>query len=168
MNTEIFYFETQFPIDEFAVSLIDEYENKKGNANVYQIVNWPSHSQYYLLKEDIPIAQAVADKFKELYGIECFPRYYVLDKGYVLDVHRDAGTQVSFNYLLSDDNDPLEFFVNNNKIDLIYKKGLLNLQIPHAVPESKNIRILLKLSIYDYSFEECKQKILDYENSNIR
>lgn len=171
MSTETFYLETSFPIEDFKDSLLNEYESKKSEASIYQFtesVVWPSHTNYYLLKENIPVAQSVADKFKELYGIECLPRYYVLNKGFILDVHRDDGTQASFNYLLSDDNDPLEFYVNDVKTDLIYKKGLLNLQVPHAVPESKNTRILLKLSIYGHTFDECKQKIEEYENSNIR
>lgn len=169
MITDSFYIETSFPVENYTDLLLDEYESKKIDAKVYQFVNiWPSHNRYHIISEDIPVAQLVADKFKEMYDIVCFPRYYILDKGFVLDIHKDSGTQASFNYLLSDNNDPLEFYQNGNKTDLSYKKGLLNLQVTHAVPKSNNIRILLKLSIYNYSFEECKKKIIEYENSNIR
>lgn len=166
------YFKTFFPVENFKNSLLEEYNNVKNTAELYlyksDIIQWPSHSNYYIISKDIPVAQSVADKFKELYSIECFPRYYILKEGFVLDIHKDAGTQASFNYLLSEENDPIVYRINGKDIEISYKKGLLNLQELHSVPPTRNERILLKLSIYDYTFETCKQKVMDYENSNIR
>lgn len=166
------YIETNFPIENYKEELLWEYQTLKESATEYLFKNenfqWPSHSNYYILSNGIPIAQKVADTFKEMYDIKCYPRYYILKPGFVLDIHKDDGTQAAFNYLLSDDNDPIIYSIDDVEYEILYSKGLLNLQEYHRVPQTSSERILLKLSIYDYSFEECKRKIYDNENSNLR
>lgn len=166
------YLETLFPVENFNTYLLDEYNAIKEASKLYLFKNdtiqWPSHSNYRIISEDIPIAQLVADKFKEIYDITCYPRYYILKKGFMLDIHKDEGTLAAFNYLLYDDNDPVFYHINDDILSIKYKKGLLNLQEFHSVPIVEKERVLLKLSIYDYSFEECRRKIEDYENSNLR
>jgi|TARA_B110000908_G_scaffold47914_1_gene58490 hypothetical protein len=166
------YYETNFNVEEYRNDLLQEYLGNKDNAELYQYesgnIRWPMHSHYSIISKNIPVAQTVADKFEQQYGIKCYPKYYILDKGYILDAHKDAGTQASFNYILSEDNDPLIFTLGIEDVDIEYSKGLLNLQQIHRVPQSKNKRIILKLSIYDDTFSVCKRKIKDYENSNLR
>ena len=169
---EYVYYESKFDIEKYKDALLQEYLVKKDDAELYLYeegnFRWPSHSNYYIISKDIPVAQSVAEEFKEIYGIECFPRYYILNKGFILDEHKDAGTQASFNYILSEGNDPLIFCFGNEEIEIEYTKGLLNLQKTHRVPRSNNKRVVLKLSIYDHTYEECKRKMKDYENSNLR
>lgn len=165
------YIRTKFPIENFKEELLQEYLALKDNATEYLFktdsIQWPSHSNYYILSNNIPVAQKVADVFTKTYDIKCYPRYYILKPGFVLDRHKDDGTQAAFNYLLSDANDPIIYSIAGEEYEIMYSKGLLNLQQYHRVPQSSNERILLKLSIYDYSFEECKRKISEYENSNL-
>lgn len=166
------YIETSFPVENFKKDLILEYNSLKDNAEKYlfenDVIQWPSHHNYFIISKNIPVAQTVANYFKEIYDIECYPRYYILKKGFVLDIHKDDGTQAAFNYLISDTNDPVIYLIDDVEIEISYKKGLLNLQEFHRVPLASCERVLLKLSIYDYSFEDCKRKILNHENSNLR
>ena len=166
------YLQTSFPVEDFKDDLLQEYNRLKDKSKLYlfksKTVQWPSHSNYRIISDNIPIAQSVADKFKEMYDIVCYPRYYILNKGFMLDIHKDDGTLAAFNYLLSDINDPINYHINNDVLELVYNKGLVNLQELHSVPVVNEVRLLLKMSIYDQSFEECKTRIEKYENSNLR
>ena len=172
MNTDSIYYKTDFPIEEYHTDLLNELESIRQQADIYQFrlfeIRWPSHENYFLVKDNIPIAESIAKRFKDMYNIDAHPRYYILLKGFELDTHVDEGTLAAFNYLISDENDPLVYFPDTRKININYKKGLVNLQMPHMVPKTVNERVLLKLSIYNNTFEECKEKILAYETSNIR
>lgn len=165
------YYKTNFPIEDYHTALLEEFEKIKEEAGVYQFkmpgISWPSHENYFLVKDNIPIAESVAQKFKELYSIEAHPRYYILSKGFHLDWHADDGTQAAFNYLITETNDPVLYRIDGNEHVVEYKKGLLNLQELHSVPETTDERVLLKLSIYNDTFEKCKEKIIAYETSNI-
>jgi hypothetical protein len=81
---------------------------------------------------------------------ECRPRFYIQEAGVSIPFHKDRGTLCSFNFLLSDDLDPISF----RHRTATYKTALLNTSVDHAVLNPKNKRILFKVSVFDKSFQE--------------
>ena len=63
--------------------------------------------------------------------------------------------QCSINVLVSDN--PAPVFIGGK--NYMYKNCVLNVKEPHGVFMNDENRILFKISIFDYTFEEVKQKI---------
>ena len=83
---------------------------------------------------------------------DCRPRFYIQEAGVSIPFHKDRGTLCSFNFLLSDQLDPISF----KDRTVTYRTALLNTSIDHAVINPKSKRILFKVSIFDKSFDEIK------------
>jgi hypothetical protein len=81
---------------------------------------------------------------------DCRPRFYIQEAGISIPFHKDRGTLCSFNFLLSDDLDPISF----RHRTITYKTAVLNTSIDHAVFNPKNKRVLFKVSVFDKSFQE--------------
>jgi hypothetical protein len=103
----------------------------------------------------------ITNEFKNMFEIkECKPRFYIQEAGFSLGFHKDRNTLCSFNFILSDDPDPINF----RGYSVNYTQGLLNTQVDHAVLSTKNKRILFKISVFDKSFEEISN-VLPYKLS---
>jgi len=83
------------------------------------------------------------------------PRFYFQDAFSELKMHTDINTLCSVNMVLSDDPSPITF---EDGIQY-YEQALLNVQVPHAVLNGPNSRILFKISIFDETFEQVAAKI---------
>ena len=83
------------------------------------------------------------------------PRFYWTEPNSVIPEHIDYNTTCSFNFVLSENPAPITF---GNK-EYMYEQCLLNTSIPHAVYNNQNERVILKLSIFNTTFEETAQKI---------
>lgn len=88
-------------------------------------------------------------------GVNGSPRFYFQDPDSFLDWHTDINTLCSVNMVLSKDPAPISF----RDGDMFYHQALLNTTIPHAVKNGKSERILLKISIFDQTFEEVADTI---------
>ena len=87
--------------------------------------------------------------------IEGKPRFYWLKENTVLPEHVDNGTQCSVNIILTDDAAPVTF----SGIDYYYSQALLNTTVPHSVTNGPKERILLKISIFDETYEQLSARI---------
>lgn len=88
-------------------------------------------------------------------GIEGSPRFYWLETNSFLPEHIDNGTQCSINIILSDGVAPITMYGQ----DIFYSSALLNTQIPHSVKNGDTERILFKISIFNESYEQVKNKL---------
>lgn len=96
-------------------------------------------------------AQELTEFFKKEFALEdCRPRFYIQDPGVSIGFHTDRQTLCSFNFLLSDNPDPISFRTGT----MFYVNALLNTTVEHAVLATKNRRLLFKISVFDKSFEE--------------
>lgn len=83
------------------------------------------------------------------------PRFYWLEPNSHLIEHVDYNTTCGLNFILSSDIAPVTF----QGVDYYYKSALLNTQIPHSVTNGKEERLLLKISIFNETFEELSSRI---------
>lgn len=80
------------------------------------------------------------------------PRYYILEPNIDIPVHVDVDTLCSLNFILDDEEPaPVHYPGLGN---FTYKKALIDTSLPHGVINGNHPRILLKLSIKEYSFNE--------------
>ena len=102
-------------------------------------------SQGYALK--------VTNILKYRFNIKkCQPWFYIQEPTMDVPFHVDRGTLCSFNFLLSENLDPISF----RDKTVFYKNGFLNTTVEHAVLNPQSKRILFKVSIFDRRFDEIK------------
>lgn len=102
-----------------------------------------------------------ADEIMEDLGLKEFvkdyrPRFYILKANTILKKHVDFGTQCSLNFVLSDNTAPVIF---EDIEKFYYKNSLFNTSLAHEVINGSEDRILFKISIFDRTFEEIRDKI---------
>lgn len=96
-------------------------------------------------------ALKITDYIRQLFDLkDCRPRFYIQKPGFKLGFHKDRGTLCSFNFLLSDNLDAINF----RNGDRYYQTCLLDVQEEHAVLNVTSDRILFKISIFDKTFGE--------------
>jgi hypothetical protein len=78
------------------------------------------------------------------------PKFYYQSPNYYLPMHVDNGTQCSLNFIISEDAAPIIF----EEGEFFYKQCLLNTQVKHSVLNLNKERILLKLSIFDKTYND--------------
>lgn len=103
------------------------------------------------------------DYLNKLFDIKSEAKFYVLKENEEFDLHVDTLPQCSINILLS--GNPAPVFIGDK--NYLYQNCVLNVKKPHGVFNNTENRILFKLSIFDYSFEEVKNKV-HYAVQNIR
>ena len=108
-------------------------------------------NEWQISKYNSPFVQKIMDDFK----VDGKPRFYFQEPYFKLPVHVDHKTTCSINFVLSDNAAPVQF---DNRL-YHYKQALLNTSIPHSVHNGPEERILLKISIFDVSFEELAERI---------
>lgn len=143
--------ELNYPLDRSA--LLMEAEQARERATPYSDVRFPGLqlNQWHVVKYNSVLIQKIADDF----GVTAKPRFYFHAPFFELPEHVDHNTTCSINFVLSDDPAP----VTIGGRELVYKQCLLNTTIPHSVKNGPKERILLKLSIFDISFEELAGQI---------
>tara|TARA_Y100000361_G_scaffold145311_1_gene154346 strand:+ start:395 stop:913 length:519 start_codon:yes stop_codon:yes gene_type:complete len=101
----------------------------------------------------------VKDQLRELFGSQDIrPRYYKQEANTSVPMHADTGTLSAVNIVLSDEYGPIEF----DGLGLInYNCALIDTQKRHGVPSHSKERVLLKFSMFDITFNECKEKIIN-------
>ena len=90
------------------------------------------------------------------------PRIYWLEPNVVLPEHVDHNTTCSLNFILSEDPAPITI----GGKDYFYRQCLLNTTIPHSVTNTSKERILLKISLFDVSYEDVVSLIPDQYKEN--
>ena len=90
------------------------------------------------------------DSLMQDLDIQGRPRFYWLKPNASLKEHTDNGTECSVNFLLSDQPAP----VTIEGKDYFYTSALLNTQRRHSVKNGPSERILLKISIFDQTYEQ--------------
>jgi len=88
------------------------------------------------------------------------PRFYVQHKGMTIPMHKDRGTECSFNFIL-EGTSPIRF----EDKEETYTKAILNTQVMHGVYDTIDHRILYKISIFDEPYDEVVKR---YEKSKER
>jgi hypothetical protein len=89
------------------------------------------------------------------FGINGKPRFYWLEPFAEIPEHVDNGTLCSLNFILSPDPAPIVI----EDVEYIYKSVLLNTALRHSVTNNENERVMLKISIFDESFEDLAKRI---------
>ena len=144
-----------YPLD--LPSLLLSAEKAKESSRDYSDSRYPGHNfDYWKINQytDEKIEKIIAD-----FGGNMKPRFYWLKPNAILPVHVDNGTKCSINFVLSENAAPITY----DGVDYFYKQALINTSIPHGVTNGHQERILLKLSIFDKSFEEFS-KTIKYKN----
>lgn len=83
------------------------------------------------------------------------PRFYWLKPHAVIPEHVDNGTQCSINIVLTDNAAPIIF----GDKEYVYRTVLLNTTVPHSVKNNEHERIMLKISIFDETYEQLAKRI---------
>ena len=94
-------------------------------------------------------------KIIEDFGVGGSPRFYWLAPNTRLGTHVDNGTTCSINLILSENPAPVTIL----NVDMFYTQALLNTTLPHSVINGPQERVLLKISIFDKTFDEVSQQI---------
>ena len=89
------------------------------------------------------------------FEIDGRPRFYWLEPFAKIPEHVDNGTQCSVNLILTETPAPITIAGN----EYTYQQALLNTTIPHAVFNGSVERIMLKISIFDVTYEQLAKRI---------
>ena len=149
-----------YPFNTYA--LLTELEYYRAGFKAYEDVRYDALDNWKVLR-DKPLRVLTKQyyKFCNDTGLEGKPRYYILDGNSVLPPHVDLNTECSINHLLSGNAAPITYTGHGN---FEYKTALINTKEEHSVNNTEhNDRYLFKISFFDYTFEEVKEKILAYE-----
>lgn len=87
-------------------------------------------------------------------------RYFLQPAGSTLLPHCDARIKCAANFLLYDDNDPVQFYDDEgqNPIDIYYKNCIINTRKPHGLSVTKP-RLMIKFIFKESYFDEVVKRI---------
>ena len=91
--------------------------------------------------------------------IKASPRFYKQHANYNVPAHQDIDTLCCVNILISKDNAPVHF---EDWGEYTYHCALLNVTHRHKVDPWSKERHLLKLSIFDRTYEQVREELKDY------
>jgi hypothetical protein len=129
-----------------------EAEHARINSKAYSDDRFEGDvAAWQISKYNSPFIQKIMDDF----GIQGKPRFYFMEPFFKLPEHVDYKTECSINFVLSENAAPVSF--GDKQYD--YKQCLLNTSIPHSVQNGPEERILLKISIFDVSFNDLAKRI---------
>jgi hypothetical protein len=140
-----------YPIDK--EKLLTEAIEAKQNSKPYTDSRYPE-----LYMEDWLIGHYNSEYINNImndFGVEGKPRYYWMKPHAIIPEHVDNGTQCSLNFVLTENASPITI----GGIDYYYDSILLNTTIPHSVTNNSSERIMLKISIFNESYEELAKRI---------
>jgi len=133
--------------------LLKEAEQAKDNAVGYTDPRYPGQQHNGWL-----IGHHTSDYIKQIMddlGIDGKPRFYWLMPDEQIPEHVDNGTKCSVNIVLTDHAAPITI----EGKDYEYQTVLLNTQVPHSVQNNSHERIMLKISIFDETYEQLSKRI---------
>lgn len=140
-----------YSIDTFA--LLGSASNAKLESNPYTDSRYPDlkldrwHIGHY--------SDKIINKIMQDFEVDGKPRFYWLEPFAEIPEHVDNGTQCSINLIITEDPAPITI----NGIEFYYKQALLDTTVPHAVFNGPNERIMLKISIFDETYDQLKERI---------
>lgn len=149
MHPPIVNFELDFDREKLLAEATDPagYETFVDPKTKLAIKGW------CIKKVNAGYALEISDFFKEYFQLkDCRPRFYIQEPGIDIKFHIDRATLCSFNFVLSDNPDPITFRFGK----VFYTSALLNTTVEHAVLSTRTKRILFKISVFDKTFEEIK------------
>jgi hypothetical protein len=136
--------------------LLEEAANLKKDAVGY------TDSRYPDLKLDDWLINhhnsEYTDQIKQDFGVEGKPRFYWLQPHAVIPEHVDNGTLCGLNFILTENASPITI---GNK-EYTYEAVLVDTTVPHSVTNNEHERIMLKISIFNETFEQVAEKIKKY------
>lgn len=133
--------------------LLKEAEHAKSSARPYTDSRYPDleldkwHIGHY---SSAYIEQVMLD-----FKVKGRPRFYWLAPFTDIPEHVDNGTECSLNFILTPNPAPITI----EGIEYEYRQVLLNTTLPHSVKNGDTERIMLKISIFDETFEELASRI---------
>ena len=130
-----------------------EIKSKKAKGTPFEY--FPSWELGRMKKPFGDIAK-ITQYFKSMFDVNIDPRYLKQHANAEVPMHSDNGTQTCINILLSDNFGPITF---EDIGDVQYECALINVSKRHAVKKHIEERLLLKLSIFDKSYEECYNRL---------
>lgn len=148
-NDYIFGFDFDFDKQK----LLQQYKKNLQNSKNFNDNGLPVSVPKLQLQEDFEFNYA--QELMDFFEITGEAKYYTVKKDCDFDLHVDTLPQCSINVLVSDN--PAPVFIGGK--NYMYKNCVLNVKEPHGVFMNDETRILFKISIFDYTFEEVKQKI---------
>lgn len=95
------------------------------------------------------------EKIMKDFGVVGSPRFYWQEPNSVLPMHVDNNTTCSINFVLTDSPAP----VTVEDTDYVYEQAVLDTTKLHGVNTNDEERILLKISIFDESYEDLIKRI---------
>ena len=140
-----------YPLDK--ERLLEDAIEAKINSKPYTDSRYPD-----LYMEDWLIGHYNSEYITRImndFNIEGKPRYYWMKPHAVIPEHVDNGTQCSLNFVLTDNASPIII----NDMQYYYTAILLNTTVPHSVINNEYERIMLKISIFNESYEDLAKRI---------
>ena len=134
-------------------SLLQSAENARLSAEPYTDSRYPD-----LKKEDWYIGRYTDEhvyKIMQDFEIEGSPRFYWLEPFATIPQHVDNGTQCSINLIQTENPAPITV----DGVDYTYRQALLDTTLPHSVKNGDTERIMLKISIFDETYESLSARI---------
>ena len=89
------------------------------------------------------------------FEIDGKPRFYWLEPYAEIPEHIDNGTQCSVNLILTDTPAPITI----QGAEFMYQQALLNTTVPHAVFNGPIERVMLKISVFNETYEQLAHRI---------
>lgn len=140
-----------YPLDKY--TLIDDSKQALSFAKAHTDSRYPNLSfNHWKISR---YSSNYIDKIISDFEIDGRPRFYWLEPHTVIPEHTDNGTQCSINFILSDNPAPIT--INNN--EYYYKQALLDTTIPHSVSNGSELRLMLKISIFNETYRSLSKRI---------
>jgi hypothetical protein len=137
--------------------LLQEAEKVKSSAQGYTDSRYPDMKlDGWLICRHT--SEYIEQIMKDL-EVEGRPRFYWLMPNEIIPEHVDNGTLCSINFVLTENASPITF----NDTDYCYETILLNTTLPHSVHNNEYERIMLKISIFNETYEDLAKRI-KYKN----
>ena len=136
--------------------LLEESESFRKQAVAYTDSRYPE-----LKLEDWLIGRGTTDYIDKIikdFNVKGKPRFYYLKPFAVIPEHVDNGTMCSLNFVLTENASPIIF----GEKEYFYESVLLNTTVPHKVVNNQYERVMLKISIFEETFEQVANRIKKY------
>ena len=134
-----------YPLDKS--KLLEAAKKAYIDANPYSDPRYDQELETWLISR---YTDSYIEKIASDLNVRVKPRFYWTDPHSIIPEHVDYNTTCSFNFVLSDNPAP----VTINGEEHLYHQCLLNTTLLHSVKNNEHERVLLKLSVFDISYEE--------------
>jgi hypothetical protein len=145
----------KYPLD--ITRILESAKNARLTSKPYTDSRYPE-----LSIDDWHIGRYIDDYIESVmsdFEVDGRPRFYWLDPYAVIPEHVDNGTQCSINLIITDDPAPITI----NGCNYVYRQALLDTTVPHSVVNGNKERVMLKISIFDETFDQLAARI-KYKN----